>query len=246
MGSSEVRFRNRQQAGELLAKKLTHYQHNIDVAVMALPRGGVPVGYALATKLEVRLDILSVRKLGVPGREELAMGAIAQGGMCVLKAEIVEICNIPTEVIEAIAHRELREIERREKLYRVGRKPLQIQDKIIILVDDGLATGASMLVAIKALRKERPAKIIVAVPVASPDSCREIETEADEFVCLKTPQVFQSVGEWYGDFTQVTDAEVTDLLTEADRSQLYLDHAELIPPPHEENNTSRKGQRHMR
>lgn len=212
---NEKRFKNRQQAGELLAKHLVAYKHWDDVVVLALPRGGVPVGFAVAKKLEVPLDIMQVRKLGVPGREELAMGAIASGGLCVVKAEIVEIFDIPTDVIEAIAKRELHETERREKLYRAGRPALPLHGKIAILIDDGVATGATMLAAVRAIRRENPAKVIVAIPVAARASYDELVQEADEVICLRTPEPFYAVGLWYEEFGQITDAEVTQLLTEA-------------------------------
>lgn len=222
MNTTVKRFKNRQQAGELLAKRLIACKHRSDVVVLALPRGGVPVGFAVATTLEVPLDIMPVRKLGVPGREEFAMGAISSGGLCVVKAEVVEMFDIPTDVIEAIAKRELHEIERREKLYRAGQPALPLHGKTVILVDDGVATGATMLAAVKATRRESPARVIVAAPVAVAASCEELRQEADEVVCLRTPEPFYAVGLWYEDFAQMTDAEVTQLLTQARQSEFAV------------------------
>jgi putative phosphoribosyl transferase len=218
MATSAKRFENRLQAGDLLADHLGAYMRQADAIVLALPRGGVPVGFALVKKLEIPLDIMLVRKLGVPGREEYAMGAIASGGLCVLKTEVLETFDIPAEVIEAVAERERREIERREKLYRAGRRPPQLEGKTVIVVDDGLATGATMLAATKALRKEHPAKVIIAVPVAASESCRELAEQVDEIICLNVPEPFYAVGSWYEDFTQTTDAEVVQLLAEAEHA----------------------------
>jgi putative phosphoribosyl transferase len=228
MASSVKRFKNRLQAGELLARRLTAYKRGADVVVLALPRGGVPIGLAVATRLEVPLDIMLVRKLGVPGREEFAMGAIASGGLCVLKAEVVQMFDIPSDVIKAIAQREQHEIERRELLYRAGRRAPALQGKTIILVDDGLATGATMLAAVKALRNEHPARVIIAVPVAARESCRELGEEADEIICLRKPEPFYAVGLWYDDFAQVTDAEVKQLLAQADQLFFPIQPAERI------------------
>jgi putative phosphoribosyl transferase len=212
-------FKDRMQAGELLAERLEAYARCPDVVVLALPRGGVPVGFAVANALQVPLDIMLVRKLGVPGHEELAMGAVASGGICVINPEVVEMLNIPPSVIEEEAQHELQEIERRETLYRAGRPPSALNQRIVILVDDGLATGSTMLAAVKALRKESPARIIAAVPVAPPETCEELGTEVDEMVCLSTPQDFYAVGLWYGNFAQTTDEEVISLLAQAPQSR---------------------------
>lgn len=213
-------FNDRPHAGQLLATQLESYSHHPDAIVLALPRGGVPVGYAVAKALAAPLDVMLVRKLGVPGQEELAMGAVATGGQRVLADDVVQMLGIPDNVIETAARRELAEIERREKLYRSGRAPLQLQDRVVILVDDGLATGSTMLAAVHAARAGQPAKIVVAVPVGAPDTCSKLSGEADEVVCLRTPEPFYAVGLWYDNFTQTTDDEVIRLLDEA-----WQDHA---------------------
>jgi putative phosphoribosyl transferase len=213
------RFKDRVHAGELLAKRLAAYAGRPDVVVLALPRGGVPVGLAVAKALQAPLDVMVVRKLGIPGHEEFAMGAIASGGEYVLDRDLVERVRIPGQMIEATARRELAELERREKLYRAGRPPLQLRGCTVILVDDGLATGATMKVAVKAVRKMQPARIVVAVPVGSPETCHEMSKEADEVVCYCTPQPFHAVGLWYEDFSQTSDEEVEKLLEEAGQWQ---------------------------
>ncbi len=209
------RFKDRMQAGELLSHRLTAYARRPDVIVLALPRGGVPVGFVVAKKLAVPLDILLVRKLGFPGQEEYAMGAIASGGICILQAEAMSALDIPVPVIEAVAQRELREIERREKNYRADRPPPQLQEHVVILVDDGLATGATMQVAVHVVRNANPARVIVAVPVGAPDTCEKLRGEVDELICLSTPDPFYAVGMWYEDFEQVNDEEVKNMLEEA-------------------------------
>jgi putative phosphoribosyl transferase len=209
------RFKDRIHAGELLAKRLAAYAGRPDVIVLALPRGGVPVGYAVAKALRAPLDVMVVRKLGVPGHEEFAMGAIASGGEYVLNHDLVQRIGIPGQLIEATARRELAELERRAQLYHAGRPPLQLRGCTVILVDDGLATGATMQVAVKAVRKAQPARVIVAVPVGSPDTCREMGKEADEIICVCTPEPFQAVGRWYENFSQTSDEEVQKLLEEA-------------------------------
>lgn len=211
------RFAHRQEAGELLATKLTAYANRSDVLVLALPRGGVPVGFALTYSLHVLLDIFLVRKLGVPGYEELAMGAIASGGVQVLNADVINELRIPSDVIEAVAVREQEEINRRERRYRAGRSAPDIRGRTVILVDDGLATGATMRAAVTAVRYHQPARLVVAVPIAAPETCKELQAEADEVVCVITPEPFYAVGLWYADFTQVTDEEVRDLLARAAR-----------------------------
>jgi predicted phosphoribosyltransferase len=208
-------FRNRLDAGELLANRLAAYAGRPDVIVLALPRGGVPVGYAVAKAMRAPLDVMVVRKLGVPGHAEFAMGAIASGGEYVLNRELVQSLGVPGQLVEATARQELAELERREQLYRAGRPPLQLRGCTVILVDDGLATGASMRVAVKAVRKTQPARVIVAVPVGSPDTCSEMGKEADEVICDFTPEPFNAVGLWYEDFSQTSDEEVQRLLEEA-------------------------------
>jgi putative phosphoribosyl transferase len=188
------RFENRLQAGALLAQRLGSYARRSDVIVLALPRGGVPVGFAVAQALEVPLDILLVRKLGVPGHEEYALGAIASGGLTVLQPDVVDTLGIPRSVVDTIAQRELQEIERRETLYRAGHPALQLHDRVVILVDDGLATGATMLAAVHVVRQLKPARVIVATPVAAPETCRELGSEVDEMICLRTPEPFYAVG----------------------------------------------------
>jgi putative phosphoribosyl transferase len=218
-GMDIKRFKDRMHAGKLLAKRLEAYARRPDVIVLALPRGGVPIGFAVAKALEVPLDVMLVRKLGVPGHEELAMGAVASGGQLVLAPDVVQMLGIPDEIIEAAARRELAEIERREKLYRSGRPPLQLKDRVVILVDDGLATGSTMLAAIQAVRAENPARVVVAVPVGAPDTCRKLSREADEVICLRMPEPFYAVGQWYENFAQTTDEEVIRLLDQAWKEQ---------------------------
>ena len=205
-------FRDRRAAGQVLAAKLAPYANRSDVVVLALPRGGVPVGYEVARALRAPLDVFVVRKLGVPGYEELAMGAVASGDIRVLNDPIVRDLHIPDYVIDRVAAEEGEELARRERAYRGGRPPLDTRDRTVILVDDGLATGATMRAAVKALRQHEPAPIIVAVPTASPETCEELKTEVDEVVCAITPEPFYAVGYWYEDFTQTTDQEVRELL----------------------------------
>jgi erythromycin esterase-like protein/predicted phosphoribosyltransferase len=211
------RFRNRAEAGRLLAEELHDYAGRDDVIVLALPRGGVPVAYEVARALDAPLDVFLVRKLGVPGHEELALGAIATGGTRVLNKQLVESLGLPNEWIEAIDAKERRELERREQVYREGRPPPDVAGRTVILVDDGLATGSTMLAAVQAIRQDDPAKVVVAVPVADPDVCEGIGTVADEVVCLTKAQPLHAVGVWYEDFSQTTDDEVRDLLRRARR-----------------------------
>ena len=206
-------FRDRREAGRLLAAKLTGYANRPDVIVLALPRGGVPVADEVARALGAPLDVFVVRKLGVPGSEELAMGAVATGGVRVLNDQLVNRLGIPDHLIDAVAVREGQELARRERLYRGGRPLLDVRDRTVILVDDGLATGATMHAAIAALRQLHPARIVVAVPTASPETCEEMRAEVDDVICAITPEPFQAVGRWYQDFAQTTDEEVQDLLT---------------------------------
>jgi erythromycin esterase-like protein/predicted phosphoribosyltransferase len=210
-------FRDRAEAGRLLAERLRAYAGRDDVVVLALPRGGVPVGYEVARALDVPLDIFLVRKLGVPGHEELALGAIASGGTRVLNTQLIESLEIPPEWIEAIDAQERRELERREREYRGSRPPPDVSGRTVIVVDDGLATGSTMLAAVEALRQDEPARIVVAVPVADPDVCAGLRTVADEVVCLSTPRPFRAVGVWYDEFAQTTDDEVRHLLERARR-----------------------------
>ena len=208
-------FEDRFQAGRELASKLGEFRNRDEAVVLALPRGGVPVGYEVAKAIHAPLDIFVVRKLGVPGQEELAMGALASGGITVLNRDVVERLAISPETIKAASSREERELERREREYRDGRPAANIQGRTVILVDDGLATGSSMRVAAAALRKKFPAQIVVAVPVASPATCEEFEAEVDRVICAVTPEPFLAVGLWYRNFSQTTDEEVCELLRRA-------------------------------
>ena len=208
----EHAFPNRTEAGRLLAEKLVKYADRDDVIVLGLPRGGVPVAFEVAQRLGAPLDVFIVRKLGVPGFEELAAGAIASGGVRVLNEDVTRAIPHADEMIEAVTVRETAELERREQIYREGRPSPELRDRVVILVDDGLATGATMRAAVKALRQQGAAKIIVAVPVGPPDTCREIEQEADETICLSTPPFFQAVGQYYEDFSQTSDEDVRELL----------------------------------
>ncbi|MBV8507849.1 MAG: phosphoribosyltransferase [Alphaproteobacteria bacterium] len=206
------RFRNRADAGRQLAEKLAVYANRPHVLVLALPRGGVPVGSEVARAVGAPLDVFLVRKLGVPGYEELAMGAVASGGVRVLNDEIVRGLGISEHEIEVAVARELQELARRERLYRGDRPPPDVGGRTIIIVDDGLATGATMRAAVQALRQQHPACILVAVPTASPDTCEALKAEADDVICAMTPEPFFAVGHWYEDFTQTTDNEVRELL----------------------------------
>ena len=205
-------FRDRRDAGRHLAARLSHYAGRRDLLVLALPRGGVPVAYGVARALPVPLDVFLVRKLGVPGHEELAMGAIASGGVRVLNRDVVEGLNIPEHVVEAVTAREAQELERRERLYRGDRPFPAVAGGSVILVDDGLATGATMRAAVAALLQQDPARLVVAVPVAAAPTCDAFRREVDEIVCLLTPEPFLAVGHWYETFSPPTDEEVHDLL----------------------------------
>lgn len=206
------RFRDRTEAGQMLAAILREYADRNDMVVLALPRGGVPVGFEVAKALNAPLDVFVVRKLGLPEQEELAMGAIASGGVRVLNRDLIRALGIPEEVVDRVTQEEQRELERREREYRQGRPPIDLGGKTVILVDDGLATGSSMRVAAFALKQKQPAQSIVAVPVAARDSCVELESVADKVVCALTPEPFWGVGQWYEDFSQTSDEEVRDLL----------------------------------
>ena len=208
-------FRNRMHAGQVLAKMLQEYGNREDVIVLALPRGGVPVAFEIASALHVPLDVFLVRKLGVPGQEELAMGAIATGGIRVLNNEVVKHLGIPDHVIDSATQAEQRELDRREQVYRGNRQPPQVHGWTMIFVDDGLATGSTMRAAVTALRQQKPAHIVVAVPVAAASTCQEFQDEVDQIICATTPEPFYGVGQWYEDFSQTSDEEVRDLLDRA-------------------------------
>jgi putative phosphoribosyl transferase len=212
-----IRYRDRADAGRAVAARLAEYAGRGDVLVLALPRGGVPVAFEVARALKAPLDVFLVRKLGVPGREELAMGAIATAGVRLINRDIVQHLNIPARVIDEVAAVERAELERREREYRDDRPPPEVAGRTVILVDDGLATGASMRAAVAALRQGHPARIVVAVPIASAATCEEFRDLVDEVVCAQTPEPFHAVGIWYEDFSQTTDDEVRELLAIAAR-----------------------------
>src|SRR5436190_14771634 len=206
-------YQDRRHAGRVLARALARkYGGRDDVVVLALPRGGVPVAWEVAQQIQAPFDVFVVRKLGVPGQEELAMGALASGGITVFNREAVEHLAISSDTIKTAISREGKELERREREYREGRPAANIQGRTVILVDDGLATGSSMRVAAMALRKKSPAQIVVAVPVASPATCKEFEAEVERVICAVTPEPFWAVGQWYRNFSQTTDEEVRELL----------------------------------
>lgn len=211
----DLPFRDRTQAGQELSKKLAAYQGRTDVLVLALPRGGVPVGYEVAKALRAPMDVFLVRKLGAPGQEELAMGAIAMGGIRVLNDDVVKLLHIDPRDIEAVAAKEERELARRDRMYRGARPRPNVKGCTVILVDDGLATGATMRAAVAALRRQGPTRIVVAVPVAAAQTCHEFAGEVDELVCCCTPEPFYSVGFWYEDFSQAPDSEIRELLDRA-------------------------------
>ena len=208
-------FQDRYEAGRRLAQQLEKYAGREDVIVLGLPRGGVPVAYEIARHLSVSLDVFIVRKLGVPGFEELAVGAIASGGVRVVNPDVARLLPSADEIIETATARERVELERREQLYRDGRPPPEVRDRVVILVDDGLATGATMRAAVAALRERGAARIVVAVPVGAPDTCRELQEVVDETICAVAPEYFQAVGQFYDDFSQTTDDEVRELLARA-------------------------------
>jgi predicted phosphoribosyltransferase len=204
-------YRDRRAAGRILGERLGALDGRSDVVVLGLPRGGVPVAWEVARRLAAPLDVFVVRKLGLPGHEELAMGAIASGGVRVLNPEVVA-SGVGRDEIEQVTAREQRELERRERLFRGDRPPLPVAGRMVILVDDGLATGSTMRAAVRALRRQDARRIIVAVPVGAASTCAELREEADEVVCLATPEPFRAVGLWYDDFSQTTDDEVRELL----------------------------------
>jgi predicted phosphoribosyltransferase len=225
-----VLFHDRADAGQVLAERLLHYAGRPDVLVLALPRGGVPVAFEVARALGAPLDVFLVRKLGVPGQRELAMGALATGGVRVLNREVVEALGIPDEVVDAVAAEEREELERREQEYRGDRAPPDVRGRVVILIDDGLATGSTMRAAVAALRRLGPARVVVAVPVGAPETCAELRREADEVVCARTPEPFYAVGRWYVDFSQTTDEEVRELLDQAAADQPVAPGGRQEPP----------------
>jgi len=212
-------FADRRVAGHELAQALSGFRDVADVVVLALPRGGVPVAYEIADFLGAPLDVFIVRKLGVPGQPEYAMGAIASGGGRVVNEEVVDALRIDPAAIEAVANREAREILRREQAYRGNRPPINLSGKIVIVVDDGMATGSTMLAGVRALRQMSPARIVLAVPHAPPDTCEMLSREVDELVCLEMPEPYIAVGRWYEEFPQLEDAQVTELLEDAREAQ---------------------------
>jgi len=214
-------FRDRRDAGKKLAQELLHYANRSDAIVLALPRGGVPVAYEVALALKVPMDVFIVRKLGVPGYEELAIGAIASGGIRVLNEDIIRAVNISEEMINMVAQHELQELQRREHRYRGDNPALEVQGRTVILIDDGLATGASMRAAVAGLRAQNPGRIVVAVPTAAPETCESFESEVDEIICATTPEPFLGVGRWYEDFSQITDEGVRFFLQDIRRQLLH-------------------------
>ena len=220
-------YRNRSEAGKNLAAQLVHYADRDDVLVLALPRGGVPVAFEIAQALGAPLDVFLVRKLGVPGHEELAMGAIATGGVRVLNDDVVEYLLIPDSVIDSVAADELQELKRRERAYRGSRPEPDVSGKTVILVDDGLATGSTMRAAAAAIRQLNPSRIVVAVPVSTPETCDEYRMGVDEIICAALPQRFLGVGRWYQDFSQTTDEEVRTLLEQAKHPFTTIEEQEM-------------------
>jgi putative phosphoribosyl transferase len=205
-------FSDRTEAGQILATRLRYLADRPDVVVLALPKGGVPVAFEVAEELHAPLDVFAVRKLGVPGHEELTMGAVASGGIRVINEKIVEMLQISEELITQSAEEEWQKLQRSEKLFRDNQPAVSIKGKIVILIDDGLATGASMRAAVLALRHQQPAGIIVAVPVAAPETCADFETEVEQTVCLETPEPFYAVGLYYRHYPEVSDEEVTEMM----------------------------------
>ena len=230
VGSSmHPRYRDRRDAGRMLALELSAYADRADVVVLALPRGGVPVGFEVAMALGAPLDVFVVRKLGLPWHDELAMGAIASGGVRILDHELIRAAGVSVEEITRVTAVEQTELARRERLYRGDRPFPDLRGKTVLLVDDGLATGSTMLAAVEALRLEQPSRIVVAVPVGARQTCHAFRHIADEVVCAETPEPFRAVGGWYANFSQTTDEEVHDLL-ERTRRPLHL-HPTTGPPP---------------
>jgi len=211
-------FADRREAGRELARRLESYAGRGDVVVLALPRGGVPVGFEVARGIDAQLDVFLVRKLGVPGHRELAMGALASGGVRVLDEGLIHHLGIPAEAVDAITREEQAELDRRESVYR-DRAPTDVRNRVVILADDGLATGSTMKAAVSAVRQREPSRIVVAAPVGSREACRDLERLADEVVCARVPRSFSAVGQWFRDFSQTTDEEVRELLQASDREQ---------------------------
>ncbi len=226
-----TQFRDRTEAGKLLAAQLTAYANRQDVIVLGLPRGGVPVAFEVAKELHAPLDVMVVRKLGVPGQEELAMGAIATGGVRVLNYDVVQFLDIPEDVINKVAAQEQQELERRERLYRGDRPAYEVHGRTVVLVDDGIATGATMRAAVAALKQRQPARIVIAVPTAAPSTCDEFAAEVDELVCVIRPDPFIAVGYWYRHFSQTSDEEVRSLLEQANHEQPAAQTAQPAQSP---------------
>jgi putative phosphoribosyl transferase len=220
-------FQDRREAGRLLAAELAQHANRDDVIVLGLPRGGVPVAFEVALRLDAPLDVFVVRKLGVPGYRELAMGAIATGDVRVLNREVIDGLGISRFTVDAVAAEELRELARREEAYRGHDRAPLLRDKTVILVDDGIATGSTMRAAIEAIRKQKPGRLVVAVPTAAPGTCLDLKPQVDDMVTLMMPENFQAVGEWYEDFSQTTDSEVTRLL-QAARVARSVSRAEAV------------------
>jgi len=218
-------FQDRRHAGRVLAAALSRYRGRDDLVVLALPRGGAPVAYEVAKQLSAPLDVFVVRKLGVPGYEELAMGAIASGGVLVLNQDVVNQLGLSQGVIDAVASKEREELARRERLYRGDRPPVEVRGRTVILVDDGLATGSTMRAAVAGLKARGPSGIVIGVPIAVPSTCEELASEVDDIVCAVTPEPFYAVGLWYSDFSQTTDEEVRELLEAAWREEAEREHA---------------------
>jgi predicted phosphoribosyltransferase len=215
----QQRYSNRTEAGQVLANQLAHYQDTPDVLVLGLPRGGVPVAYEVARALDAPLDVFVVRKLGVPGHEELALGALASGGVRVLNDDVVQHLSMGEDVLTALTNEKQQEVTQREQRYRGERAPVSLAGRTVILVDDGLATGATMRAAAKAARQQQPARVVVAVPVGAADVCAEMRQEADEVVCAMTPPGLGGIGAWYADFRQTSDDEVQHILAQATHKQ---------------------------
>lgn len=223
-----MRFRNRSDAGRQLAAQLSAFAHRNDVIVLALPRGGVPVASEVARELDAPLDVFLVRKLGVPGHSELAMGAIASGGVRVLSDVLIDQLGVPRPEVERVSVRERLELERRDRLYRGDRELPDLHGRTVILVDDGLATGATMEAATVAVRQSNPARVVVAAPVGAVEACRRLKEIADDVVCASMPEPFQAVGLWYEQFDQISDEEVIALLHQGRTNPVRPDHAEAM------------------